>query len=92
MGMWSGCYKNCAKALESKMWEYKFMVLLYIANSNICSSIIQRELTVAFPWQQWLCQHTTALSHMYVTYLVNIHTADHTNQTHNCFAEAEYMI
>jgi len=74
------------------MWKSKFRVLLYIVNNETCSLTIQRELTVAFPWQQWLCQHTIMLSHMCITYLVNIQIADHNIQTHNCFTDVGYSI
>jgi hypothetical protein len=36
----------------------------------LCSTTMQKELTVAFPLQQWLHEHATVLCHMYITYLV----------------------
>jgi hypothetical protein len=41
-------------------------IILLTATHN---STIQRELTVTFPWQQWLREHTT-LHYMYIAYLV----------------------
>ena len=42
----------------------------FILLTATCRSItIQRELTAAFPFRQWLCEHATVLGYTYIAYL-----------------------
>jgi hypothetical protein len=34
---------------------------------------VRRQHIVAFPWQQWLCEHAALLSFTYIAYLVGTH-------------------
>jgi hypothetical protein len=42
----------------------------YIVDSDICISKIQREIIVAFVWQQFLGEDATILGYTYIAYVV----------------------
>ena len=44
--------------------------IYYITDGDKCGSTIQIKLTVAFPLQKWLCQHTKVLQIVHNTCVV----------------------
>lgn len=68
------------------------MVSIFVVDNKVCSSTIQREHTVAFPWQQWIHERAIMLQYKYIClsclFAVFLSPLLRTNE---CFYQADWQ-